>query len=80
MYTTPGGPDEFVSLCLWEKVLDRQEIKDLKDKLNGVAAQAEMMALRLCNYEELMREGARDAKTLAAWALYETLKRSGKIV
>ena len=80
MYTTPGGLDEYVALLLWEKILDRQEIEDLKSKLCETRAQGEIIAIRLCDYEELWREGARDAKTLAAWALYEVLKRTGKIV
>jgi ADP-sugar diphosphatase len=28
------------------------------------------------DYEQLWRVGARDAKTLAAWSLYEALKRA----
>jgi 8-oxo-dGTP pyrophosphatase MutT (NUDIX family) len=79
MYTTPGGSDEFVAILLWEKILDRQEIEDLKDKLGGKEAEGETIALRLSDYEELWREGARDAKTLAAWALYEALKRTWSI-
>ncbi|KAF2691706.1 hypothetical protein K458DRAFT_381549 [Lentithecium fluviatile CBS 122367] len=39
----------------------------------------ELITLRVCDYEDLWREGARDAKTLAAWALYEGLNRSGVI-
>lgn len=40
-------------------------------------SQGEMITLRLCEYEDLWREGARDAKILAAWALYEGLNRGG---
>ncbi|KAF2704890.1 hypothetical protein K504DRAFT_506366 [Pleomassaria siparia CBS 279.74] len=79
MYPSPGGSDECVPIFLWEKELDRQEIEDLRDKLMGKRAQGEMMGLRVCDYEDLWREGARDAKTLAAWALYEGLSRSGDI-
>jgi ADP-sugar diphosphatase len=59
--------------------LDRQEIEDLRGKLTGQRRQGEMITLRLCEYEDLWREGARDAKTLAAWALYEGLNRAGVI-
>jgi hypothetical protein len=61
------------------KELDRQEIEDLKNKLTGQRAQGEMITLRVCDYEELWQHGARDAKTLAAWALYEGLNRQGLI-
>jgi hypothetical protein len=67
MYLSPGGSDEFMPLFLWEKELDRQEIEDLKGKLKGVRTQGEMITLRVVNYEYLWKEGARDAKTMAAW-------------
>ena len=79
MYPSAGGCDEFIRLYLWEKEIDRQEIEDLKGRLTGLRTQKEMIEIRLCRYEELWREGTRDAKTLAAWALYEGLKRAGKL-
>lgn len=81
MYPSPGGCDEFISIFLWEKELDRLEIEVLKGKLTGnrAGSRAELITLRMCNYEDLWREGARDAKTIAAWALYEGLNRSGDL-
>lgn len=76
MYPSPGGSDEFIALFLWEKVLDRQEIEDLKGKLTGLRTQEEKITVRILNYEDLWKVGARDAKTLAAWSLYEGLKRA----
>lgn len=76
MYPSPGGCDESIALLLWEKELDRQEIEDLRGKLAGQRRQSEMITLRVKPYEDLWKEGARDAKTLAAWALYEGLNRS----
>ncbi|KAF3003762.1 hypothetical protein E8E13_009900 [Curvularia kusanoi] len=79
MYPSPGGSDEFIPIFLWEKELDRQEIEDLRGKLTGQRTQGEMITLHLVRYDDLWREGARDAKTLAAWALYEGLNREGAI-
>lgn len=76
MYPSPGGCDESIALFLWEKEMDRQEIEDLRGKLTGLRKQDEMITLRVKPYEDLWKEGARDAKTLAAWALYEGLNRS----
>jgi ADP-sugar diphosphatase len=76
MYPSPGGSDEFIGIMLWEKVMDRQEIEDLKGKLTGLRTQGEKITVRILNYEKLWRVGARDAKTMAAWALYEALKRA----
>jgi 8-oxo-dGTP pyrophosphatase MutT (NUDIX family) len=35
MYPSPDSSDECIAIFLWEKVLDRQEIVDLKGKLTG---------------------------------------------
>lgn len=77
MYPSPGGCDESIALFVWEKELDRMEIEELRGRLTGVRKQDEMITLRVRPYEDLWKEGARDAKTLAAWALYEGLTRSG---
>jgi ADP-sugar diphosphatase len=79
MYMSPANLDESIHLLLWEKELDRKEIESLKGKLTGLRKQGEMITLRVCDYEVLWKEGARDAKTLGAWALYEGLNRSGQI-
>ncbi|KAF1956943.1 hypothetical protein CC80DRAFT_592966 [Byssothecium circinans] len=79
MYPGPGNLDEYIPLLLWEKVLDRKDIEALKGKLTGKRNQDELMTLRVCKYDALWREGARDAKTLGAWALYEGLSRAGEI-
>jgi ADP-sugar diphosphatase len=79
LYMSPANLDEYIPLLLWEKDLDRKEIEDLKGKLTGERAKDELITLRVRDYEVLWKEGARDAKTLAAWALYEGLNRAGKI-
>jgi len=79
MYPSPGGSDEYIHIFLWEKELNRQEIMDLRGRLTGTRKQGEMITLRVCDYEELWKLCPRDAKTLAAWALYEGLNREGKI-
>jgi ADP-sugar diphosphatase len=76
MYPSPGGCDEFISIFLWEKELDRLDIENLKDRLMGDRAAAEKITVRLLEYEQLVAVGARDGKTLAAWSLYEYLKRT----
>jgi ADP-sugar diphosphatase len=79
MYPSPGGLDESIKIFLWEKVMDRQEIESMKGKLKGKRSQSEMITIRILAYEELWEVGARDAKTLAAWSLYEALKRSRRL-
>jgi 8-oxo-dGTP pyrophosphatase MutT (NUDIX family) len=75
MYPSPGGCDEFITIYLWEKELDRLDIENLKDRLTGDRAAMEKITVRLLEYEKLVAVGGRDGKTLAAWSLYEYLKR-----
>jgi ADP-sugar diphosphatase len=79
MYPSPGGCDEFIPLFLWERVMSVQGIEQLRGKLTGNRHEREKIQVRLVEYKELWKEGARDAKTLAAWALYENLIREGSL-
>lgn len=75
MYPSPGGSDEYIALFAWEKYMDTMDINDLRDQCRGV--DNEQIMVKLVQYDEVWREGARDAKTLAAWALYEGIQRFG---
>lgn len=79
MYPSPGGLDESIKIFLWERVMDRQEIESLKGKLEGNRMGSELITIRIIPYETLWEVGARDAKTLAAWSLYEALKRDRRL-
>ena len=79
MYPSPGGSDEFISLFLWQKQVPREQLKEWEGKLTGLREHGEKITLRTLRLEDLWREGARDGKTLAAWALYEGLKRDRKL-
>lgn len=58
-------------------MLDKQEIESLKGSSSGKrTGESERITVRILPYEDLWKFGARDAKTLAAWSLYESLKRS----
>jgi ADP-sugar diphosphatase len=70
-YLSPGGSDEFIIIFLWERVLDRQEIEALKGKHTRLRSQGEKIVLRIINYDDYLDIGARDGKTLGAWALYK---------
>ncbi|KAL5410284.1 hypothetical protein PMIN03_005463 [Paraphaeosphaeria minitans] len=79
IYMSPANLDEFIPLLLWEKELDRKDIMSMRSKLGGERTQGELITIRVTEYDTLWREGARDAKTLSAWALYEGLNRTGVI-
>lgn len=79
VYPSPGGSDEFIPLFLCQKRLPRKEIEELQGKLTGLRDHGEKITLKVVPLENLWKEGLRDGKTLAAWALYKGLQQEGKI-
>ncbi|KAE9365249.1 hypothetical protein N431DRAFT_446928 [Stipitochalara longipes BDJ] len=79
MFPSAGGCDEFIPIFLHEKRIPRQQLAEWTGKLTGLRDEGEKITLKLVKLEDLWLEGARDAKALAAWALYDGLKRSGKL-
>jgi len=79
VYPSPGGSDEFIPLFLCQKRMPRNEIEELQGKLTGLRDHGEKITLKIVPLENLWKEGLRDGKTLAAWALYKGLQQEGKI-
>jgi hypothetical protein len=59
--------------------MPRKDIEELQGKLTGLRDHGEKITLKVVPLEDLWKEGLRDGKTLAAWALYKGLKEAGKI-
>lgn len=78
-FSTPGGCDEYIPLFLYQKRLPRSALEEFKGKLTGLQDEGEKITLKVIKLHDLWKEGARDGKTLAALALYEGLRREGKI-
>lgn len=79
VYPSAGGSDEFIPLFLCKKRMPRKEIEELRGKLTGLRDHGEKITLKIVPLENLWKEGVRDGKTLAAWALYKGLQQEGKI-
>jgi ADP-sugar diphosphatase len=79
VYPSPGGCDEFIPIFLARKQMPVEEIDGMKGKLAGLQDEGEKITLKICPLSQLWKVGAQDAKTLAAVALYEGLKREGKV-
>ena len=79
IFSTPGGCDEFIPVFLYQKRIPRSELRDFQGKLTGLRDEGEKITLKVVRLEDLWKEGARDAKTLAALALYQGLQIEGKI-
>jgi len=79
IYPSPGGSDEFIPIFLWQKRIPREQLQEWTGKLTGKRDEGEKITLKLTRLEDLWRVGVRDGKTLAAYALYEGLRRTGKL-
>ncbi|KAF9250438.1 hypothetical protein CBS147325_4286 [Penicillium roqueforti] len=75
VYPSPGGSDEFIPLFLCQKSMPVKEIEGLQGKLTGLRESGEKITLKIIPLADLWKEGIRDGKTLAAWALYQGLKQ-----
>ncbi|XXH02648.1 hypothetical protein Hte_009029 [Hypoxylon texense] len=79
MYPSAGGCDEHIPIYMHERRVPREQLKEWTGKLTGLRDHGEMITLKLVKMKDLWREGARDAKCLAALALWEGLRRQGKL-
>ena len=79
MYPSAGGCDEHVTIYLHERRVPREQLREWSGKLTGLRDEGEKITLKLVRMQDLWKAGARDAKCLAALALWEGLKREGKI-
>lgn len=79
VYPSPGGCDEFVPLFLWQKRIPRGQMKEWQGKLTGLRDHGEKITLMLAPLDQVWKVGGRDAKVLSAWALYEGLRKEGKL-
>ncbi|KAK8061299.1 hypothetical protein PG994_007665 [Apiospora phragmitis] len=79
MYPSAGGCDEHIPIYMHERRVPREQLKDWTGKLTGLRDHGEKITLKLVKLKDLWKEGARDAKCLAAVALWEGLRREGRI-
>lgn len=79
VYPSPGGCDEFVPLLLWQKRIPRGQMKEWQGKLTGLRDHGEKITLMLAPLDQVWKVGGRDAKALSGWALYEGLRKEGKL-
>jgi len=79
VYPSPGGCDELVTLFLWQKRIPRGQMKEWQGKLTGLRDHGEKITLMLAPLDQVWKVGGRDAKVLSGWALYEGLRKEGKL-
>ncbi|KAI0112356.1 hypothetical protein F4776DRAFT_656967 [Hypoxylon sp. NC0597] len=79
MYPSAGGCDEYIPIFMHERRVPRETLKEWAGKLTGLRDHGEKITLKLVKMKDLWREGGRDAKCLAALALWEGLRRENKL-
>ncbi|KAI9793697.1 MAG: hypothetical protein M1816_007592 [Peltula sp. TS41687] len=79
VYASPGGSDEYLPIFLYQQRIPRDQLESWRGKLTGLRDHGEKITLSLSRLEDLWREGGRDGKALAAWALYDGLRREGRL-
>ncbi|KAK4119328.1 hypothetical protein N657DRAFT_650293 [Parathielavia appendiculata] len=79
VYPSAGGCDEYIPIYMHERRVPRAQLGKWTGKLTGLREHGEKITLKLVRMRDLWKEGARDAKCLAAVALWERLRREGKI-
>lgn len=72
-----GLLDEMIRIYLWKETMSHARVHELEGKLGGCNSH-EQITLKLVKFADLWK-AAPDAKSLSALALYEGLKREGKI-
>ncbi|KAI1126142.1 hypothetical protein F5Y10DRAFT_278973 [Nemania abortiva] len=79
MFPSAGGCDEYIPIYMHERRVPRDTLDKWTGKLTGLRDEGEKITLKLVPMRDLWREGRRDAKALAALALWEGLRREGKL-
>ncbi|KAI0883890.1 uncharacterized protein GGS22DRAFT_189860 [Annulohypoxylon maeteangense] len=79
MYPSAGGCDEHIPIYMHERRVPRETLGEWAGKLTGLRSEGEKITLKLVKMRDLWREGARDAKCLAALALWQEFRRQGKV-
>jgi len=79
VFPSPGACDEFIPIYAHERRIPRAQLGEWTGKLTGLRDQGERITLKLVRLDEVWKVASRDGKTLAALALWEGLKREGKV-
>ncbi|KAM7205231.1 Nudix hydrolase [Rhypophila sp. PSN 637] len=79
VYMSPGACDEYIPIFMHERRVPRSQLGEWTGRLTGLRDEGEKITLKLVRMQDLWREAARDAKALSALALWEGLRREGKI-
>lgn len=78
MCPSPGGCDEFIRLCYYERNVTMKELDTMRGRLGGLAEEGEIITLRVVKFDEIWQTCS-DAKALCALLLHKQLAETGKL-
>lgn len=79
MFPSASGCDEHVTIYSYEQRIPREQLKEWSGRLTGLRSHGEKITLKVVPMKDLWKEGSRDAKALAAVALWDGLRRENKL-
>ncbi|KAK5988402.1 ADP-sugar diphosphatase [Cladobotryum mycophilum] len=79
MFPSAGGCDEHITIYSHERRIPRSQLSEWEGRLTGLRSHGEKITLKVVPMEDLWKEGARDAKCLAAIALWQGLRQEKKL-
>ncbi|KAL6872148.1 hypothetical protein J3F83DRAFT_733958 [Trichoderma novae-zelandiae] len=78
-YPSAGGCDEHITIYSYEQRIPRSQLSEWEGRLTGERSHGEKITLKVVPMQNLWKEGARDAKCLAALALWQGLRQEKKL-
>ncbi|KPM35030.1 hypothetical protein AK830_g11544 [Neonectria ditissima] len=75
MFPSAGGCDEYITIFSHERRIPRDQLREWSGRLTGLRSEGEKITLKVVPMKEAWRAGARDAKCLAALALWQGLQQ-----
>ncbi|KAL7813071.1 hypothetical protein V8C26DRAFT_406186 [Trichoderma gracile] len=78
-YPSAGGCDEHITIYSYEQRIPRSQLAEWEGRLTGERSHGEKITLMVVPMQNLWKEGARDAKCLAALALWQGLRQEKKL-
>ncbi|KAM0263937.1 hypothetical protein ACHAQJ_000972 [Trichoderma viride] len=79
MFPSAGGCDEHITIYSSEQRIPRSQLSEWEGRLTGERSSGEKITLKVVPMQRLWKEGARDAKCLAALALWQGLRQEKKL-
>ncbi|KAK0656267.1 hypothetical protein B0T16DRAFT_315469 [Cercophora newfieldiana] len=79
VFPSPGACDEYIPIYAHERRVPRAQLGEWTGRLTGLRDEGERITLKLVRLQDVWKECARDGKTLAALALWEGLRREGRL-